>query len=259
MATTDAPKKQIQSIVRATQIINLIASRNNSCTLTEISQTLSLNKSTAHGLVSTLEQMNFLEQNAITGAYQLGIKLFELGQNYLSHIDLRAIVHPQLVELSKAFEETCHLAILNHTEVIYLDKIDSPKSVGILSHIGGRNPSYATGVGKALLADLNNEAICELFKNEPLKKLTSQTITNIPDLIQSLDKVRKDGFAMDIGEIETDLCCIAAPIKNHEGKTIAAISVSAPKTRFSRTRIQEITQAILEKKQHISQKLGYLK
>jgi DNA-binding IclR family transcriptional regulator len=258
MATTNAPKKQIQSIVRVTQIINLIADHNNSCTLAEISQTLSLNKSTVHGLVSTLKQMEFLEQNPITGAYQLGIKLFELGQSYLSHIDIRTIVHPQLVELCKKFEETCHLAILNGTEVIYLDKIDSPKSVGIISHIGGRNPSYATGVGKALLADLDNQAIFELFGNMPLKKLTSRTITNIPDLIHSLDKVRKNGFALDIGEIEIDLCCIAAPIKNHEGKTIAAISISAPKTHFSKIRIQEITQAILEKKKCISKKLGYL-
>lgn len=255
--SSQKPKRLIQSVERAVQIIGLIAQSNNSCSLTVISQELSLNKSTVYGLISTLEAFQYVEQDSITGAYHLGIKLFELGQVYINHIDLRTIVHPYLNQLCERFGETAHLAILSDLEIVYMDKVNSPKSIGILSNIGGRNPSYCTGVGKVLLASLNETELAKVISHLSFHKFTPHTIDNPDDLIASLKKIQLQGYAMDLEEIEIGLSCVAAPIKDHTGKSIAAISISGPKARLSLSRIREILSELIRCSKEISTKLGY--
>lgn len=252
-------RKHIQSLTRAIDIIEFISRNGNSASLTQISQNLGLSKSTIHGLISTLEDFNYIYQDQSTGIYQLGIKLFEMGQVVYSSMDLRAIAHPILTELSQKYQETVHLALLSGSEVVYIEKVDSSRSIRIISEIGGRNPTYCTGVGKVLLSGLSDSEVEKIIETTGMKKLTPNTLDNLADLKANLAEIRQKGYANDLEEIEVGLRCVAAPIRNHLGVIIAAISLSGPTNRISDEMWPQFSQDIVDAGYRISVKLGYKK
>lgn len=249
--------KAIQSVARTINIMEFIAENGNLAGLTTISKGIGLSKSTTYGLIATLEQFGYVQQNQKTGEYSLGIKLFELGQIVHSSMDVRSIARPYLEELVHEYEETAHLAVLIQGEVIYIDKVDGNRSIRIISQIGGRNPAYCTGVGKVLLAGLSDEQLEKVIQKTSLKQYTPNTITDPKVLMEHLNLVREQGYALDLGEIETGLSCAAAPIKNHCGDVIAAISLSGPEARISSDVIREVSKKVVETGKRISRQFGW--
>ncbi|WP_371375206.1 IclR family transcriptional regulator [Sporomusa aerivorans] len=256
-ANKHSSRKQIQSLARAIQIMEFIAKNHNSASLTQISQNLGLSKSTVHGLITTLEDFNYVYQDQVTGLYQLGLKLFEMGQVVYSSMDLRSVAYPILVELSEKYQETVHLALLSGPEVVYVEKVDSSRSVRIISQIGGRNPTYCTGVGKVLLAGLTESEVEKIVKSTGMKKFTPNTIDNMTRLKKCLAEIAQKGYAYDLEEIEIGLRCVAAPIKNHLGKTIAGISLSGPTNRITDELLTTLSTDVVAAAHRISIKLGY--
>lgn len=250
-------KKEIQSVARAIQIINYIAKNRNSASLTQISRGLSLSKSTIHGLISTLEKYDYVFQDQTTGLYQLGLKLFEMGQVVHDSMDLRAIAYPIIAALSEKYQETVHLAVLSGAEVVYIEKVDSSRSVRIISQIGGRNPTYCTGVGKVLLSTLPDTEVEGLIAQTGMKKMTPYTIDTMDKLKEDLADIRRKGYAYDLEEIELGLRCVAAPVKNHRGTIVAAISLAGPTGRMPGERMAELTKDVVGAGHEISAKLGY--
>ena len=249
--------KNIQSVSRAIAIMEYLSKCRKGEKLTQISQDLGLNKSTTHSLITTLERMGYVEQDQETSKYSLGLKLFELGQVVHANMDLRNIAMPFLRELAQKFGETVHLAILSKDEVVYIDKVDTLRSIRIGSQIGGRNAAYCTGVGKVLLAGLTDKELGSLLVHMKLEKLTSNTIVDKEELLKHLVSIRKNGFAMDQEEIEVGLTCVAAPIKNHRGKVIASISVSGPSSRMQVDVFDLMTKDVMDTAVQISRRLGY--
>jgi DNA-binding IclR family transcriptional regulator len=247
----------IQSLTRAGQIIDYIGRNDNLCGLSEISRGIELSKTTAHGLISTLVYLGYLEQDQATGKYKLGLKLFELGQIVHNSMDLRGTSLPHLKELVNEYQETAHLAVLSGTEVIYIDKVDSQRSVRIISHVGGRNPAYCTGVGKVMLAHLNQFELERVLQATNFKQLTPRTITDKAILKRHLESVLQKGYAFDSEEIEQGLSCVAAPVKDHSGRVIAAISISGPTNRVSDDQLQQLAKAVVSTAGAISRDLGY--
>ncbi|MPM86838.1 Transcriptional regulator KdgR [bioreactor metagenome] len=218
---------------------------------------MQLSKSTVHSLLSTLLQLGYVQQEEREGKYSLGLKLFELGQVVYYSMDLRAISMPYLTELSKIDEETIHLGVLSGGEVVYVDKVDSPRSIRTTSKIGKRSPVHCTGLGKVLLSSLSDDEIKNIIESKGLAKYTDNTITDPVILFQHIQEIRKNGFALDNEEIEEGLVCSAAPIKNALGETIAAISVSGPAHRLTQERLPKVTEDVIVACREISRKLGY--
>jgi DNA-binding IclR family transcriptional regulator len=250
-------EKSIQSVARAIGIMQYIANHGNSVSLTAISKGMDLSKSTVYGLISTLEQAGYVFQDQTTGLYSLGLKLFELGQVVYASMDLRSIAMPFLYQIGKKHEETVHLAILSTGEVVYIEKVDSPHSIRIASNIGGRNPAHCTGVGKVLLAGLGEKELERVVAQKGLRRFTENTITDLSELKRQLELIRLRGYAVDDEEIEVGLRCVAAPIKNHRGETIAAISISGPTGRMADIRFDELTGDIMDVANQISLRFGY--
>ncbi len=249
--------KIIQSIARAMNILEYLAAYKSGDGLSSISRGIGLSKSTTHSLVTTLEKLGYVQQDQASGKYALGLKLFELGQVVHASMDLRSIAMPYLYSLAQRYQETVHLAVLSNGEVVYIDKVDSPRSIRIISYVGGRNPAHCTGVGKVLLAGLSEEEFDRIIRDKSLQRFTPNTITDPGKLKIHLAKVRQEGYATDEEEIETGLSCVAAPIKNHCGAVIAAISLSGPNSRVSSRNMGELTRDIVDAAQHISAQLGY--
>lgn len=248
-------KRHIQSVFRALKILECVAGRGNSVGLTDISKEMGLSKSTAHGLIATLEQYGYMKQDGITGKYSLGLKVFEIGQAYVSNLDLREIALPDLRELSLRYQETAHLAVLSGEDVVYIDKFDGSRSIGIRSRIGGRNPAYCTGVGKALLSGLSDIQIQDMYQGKTLERYTENTVVELVPLLEQIRQVRKVGYAFDAEEIEMGLQCIAAPIKDSKGVIIAAISLSGPCSRLPD--MNDIATDVAKTAMQISMRMGY--
>lgn len=246
-----------RSVSRAFKILECIAKNNNLAGVTTISNDIQLSKSTVHSLLSTLLQMGYVQQEEKEGKYSLGLKLFELGQVVYYSMDLRTIAMPYLTELSRKHEETIHLGVLSDGEVVYVDKVDSPRSIRTTSKIGKRSPVHCTGLGKMLLSSLPDDEIKKIIASKGLAKYTDQTITDADVLYQHIQEIRKNGFALDNEEIEEGLVCSAAPIKNAFGETIAAISVSGPSHRLTEERLQQVTEDVVYACREISKKLGF--
>lgn len=249
----------IQSIDRALNILECFSSGSQELGVTEISKLLGLHKSTAHGILITLEQRRYLEQNPETGKYKLGLKLFELGNLVQDGMDLKLIAGPFLQRLVEEHGETVHLVIMDQGEAVYIDKRESPQSMRIVSQVGKRLPCHCTGVGKTLLAFLPEETLDAIIREKGLPRFTGNTITDPAVLKEHLRQVRRQGYAIDDQEITEGLRCVAAPIRNHTGNVVAAMSVAGPSIRMGPEKIGSIITSVTQAAEELSAKLGYVK
>jgi DNA-binding IclR family transcriptional regulator len=255
---TEIDRYNVRVLERALRLLEALTD-GGSMKLSELSERLQMSGSTSYRLLSTLANYGYVEHNATTGGYRLGIACLNLAYSFLRSNDIRKAALPVLEELRDISTETVHLAILDQWEVAYLEKLESLHAIGAMgSRVGGRSPSHCTGLGKVLLAFENTEDVRKHFEKIGLEKFTPITITNINDLLQHLECVRMQGYALDIGEHEEDVECVAAPIRDIEGNVIAAISISKPK---SRRKLQsggsEFITLALEAAEKISSRLGY--
>ncbi len=257
----DETGETVQSVVRALMLLELMAKENGPISLSELAQKAGLKMTTVHRLLTTMMYKGFVEQDSVTLRYRLGVKTFEIGNAALMINDLRTIVRPFLKELSEQINETINLAVLDGPEVVYIDQIESTNIVIVkmFARVGSRGPAYCTGTGKVLLADLSTEELRKRLSNVDFIKFTEYTVTDIEKLIDTLNKIKKNGYALDFSERDEGVTCIAAPIRNFEGRVQAAISVSAPVQRMPEERIKdEILPVILNISNKVSQKLGFV-
>lgn len=247
----------IQSVDRALQILECFSSKEKELGVTEISKLLSLHKSTTFGLLATLENRGYIEQNFRNGKYKLGLKLFELGIQVQENMDLGDIAKPYLDELVKENNETVHLVINDKGQAVYIDKVEGTTSMRMYSQLGKRPPMYCTGVGKVILAFMPEEFLDKYLEQEELEKLTPYTIIDKECLKKELKQIKTHGFSVDNEEIEIGLKCVAAPIRNHKEEIVGAISIAGPTSRMTLEKIEILSGVIRAVAMEISNKLGY--
>ena len=252
--------KYVQSVERVLNIIEVMAEEGAPVTVTELAERVGLKISTVHRLLTTLNHRGYIDQDPKNNKYRLGIKLLEVGNAVLKFSDIRTISTPYLEELVERCNETANLAILDDCDVVYIDQIESKNMiiVKMFAQIGNRGPIHCTASGKALMAFLPEERVDEILNSITFEKFTNETITDPQHLKKELVRIRQDGYALDWGEREEHVRCIAAPIFNHEGKAIASTSVSGPSTRITTYYMKnELTDIIKEVTAKISSQMGY--
>jgi len=249
---------KVLSVDKALLIMKLLAEKGRVMKLTEISEELDINKGTLHGLISTLKFHGFIDQDGKTQKYRLGLYLIELGDTASKSLDIIQITSPIIEEVSNKLQETVHIAKLDNFDVVYVDKKESKQSMRIYTSIGSRNPAYCTGVGKAMLAYLDEDTLNMLLP-EKVEKFTPNTVTDKEEFIKRLKLIKEKGYALDNEEFSVGLKCVAAPIFNHEGKAIYGLSVSGPSVRMTEEKVQESIKLIKLAAEKISRKIGYKK
>jgi len=253
----DKPAYPIKVLDKSLSILDTILQHGSPMNMTKISEKLGLYPSTIHRILDTLKHWGYVEQDPNTQKYQLGLKLLELGMAKLHQIDLVREATPYLKELVNYCNETVHLGILDNAEVLYLAKEESSQTIRMCSYVGKRAPLHCTALGKVLLAYLPKEGRRKILEQKGLPRLIEKTITDKGTLEKELAEVREQGFALDREENEKDVCCIAAPIKNYQGKVIAAISISSPVYRIDINKQNHLKEALIEITKKISKRLGY--
>jgi DNA-binding IclR family transcriptional regulator len=248
----------INSILRAGKLLKCFSQGKATYKMGALAAQVGLDRSTTYRLLLSLEKCGLLEKNPETGEYSLGIMALEIGIAYLGRTDLIQIAKPIMADLALKAQETVNLAVLSDTGILYIDKVDSPRSVGVMSKVGQRNPIYCTALGKALLAFLPKGEQTRILNSLVFKPLTPQTITNKSRMVQELKMIRKQGYAVDDHEIEEDVECISAPIRNHLGYAIASLSISGPQKKLHTPQEKHFIGTVVGAAAQISSKLGFL-
>ncbi len=248
---------RIQAIDRAVMVLNCYDFEHKELGVRDISALTGLHKATAHRILVALEHNGFIEQDPQTGNYHLGLELFRLGHVAGGRLEVRGIAHPFLSDLTQRVRETSHLAVLDGVEVLYLDKVEGPHALRMPSRTGWRVPSYCTSLGKAILACFSDEEVRQRLARTKFVQHTPHTLKNLDELIESLKVVRRRGYAVDEEEVELGLSCIAAPLRDHTGGMVGAISISAPTARMRPAAIPKVAEQVKRTAELISTRLGY--
>ena len=239
-----------QPTLRVLQVLQSIASEGFGKRLTDLSRDLDIPKSTLLPILQTLCDQHFLTQDE-SGRYGAGTSLFSLGAAFSGKFPILPYVHQALEDLVQNLGETCYFGVLDEDHVLYLEKADSPQPLRMLTTVGRRLPAYATGLGKALLMDLDEARLASLYP-QPLTALTEHTITDLSQLFAQLQQAQVDGYAWESEESTPHVRCFAVPVRKH-GNIIAAISVTIPLFRYDETEKTRILDALTETSRQIQQ------
>ncbi|AEJ44722.1 IclR family transcriptional regulator [Alicyclobacillus acidocaldarius] len=247
----------VKSVDKALLLLEVVSEHPDGIAITELAQSVGMYKSTVHRLLGTMMRRGYIEQDPVSGRYKLGYTVLDLGMKLLSSIDLRREAMPALQELALASGEVVHLALLDRGSVVYIEKVESPNTIRMHSRVGTRVPVHATGLGKAILAFLPKREVQDIVRRYGLPRLTPHTITDPGAFFASLEETRSTGFAFDVEEHQEGVCCVAAPIFSHDGRVMAAVSVSGPALRMTRERMVELVPLVKRAGERISERLGY--
>lgn len=251
------PNYPVKVLDKSLSILETLLQRGSLMSITEISNKLEMYPSTVHRILDTLKSRGYVEQEPQNQKYQLGLKLVELGMAKFHKIDLIEEAIPFLKELVNQCNETVHLGIFDQGKVLYLAKEEPDQNIRMVSQVGKRAPVYSTSLGKILLAYLPKDERKVVTDKIKYTSFTKNTINNKEKLEEELDKVKKQGFALDKEENEKGVCCTAAPIRNYQGKVIAAISISSPVYRINIKKQKCLRENIVRISRKISKRLGY--
>lgn len=255
------PTNLVQTIARMALILENLGQYPSGLSLGELSEKVELPKGTTHRLLTSMAYFDFIRQDHAGKHYHLGFKLVELGNQLLSHIDIRQEARPYLIDLSDKVQEIVHLVVLDQNKALYIDKVDLHSIRGglqMVSRLGSRIPLHCSAVGKVLLADMPEHDAEMIIQNLNPHRQTDNTITDPSKLKAHLHMIREKGYAIDDEENEVGVRCVAAPIQNEIGKVVAAMSVSGPTTRMTIEKIDlSLKSRVTETAMKISRKLGF--
>ncbi len=233
-----------------------VFSEHEALSLNEICEITNIPKTSVVRMVSSLEEMGFLVRQE-DRKYALGLMFLHFGQLVSERMDVRKIALPIMYNLRDQINEAVNLIIPDGNEAIYVEKVDTSQMVRVYTRIGRRAPFYAGACPRILLAFMPDDRRDQYLDSVDLKKIASGTIVDKYELYQLLSESRKTGYAVSFSELEDGSAAVAAPIRNHEGNVIAAISIAGPESRFREYLLQNLVDRVLQAALQISLKLGW--
>lgn len=249
-----------QSVMKALKLLDLFTEDTQELTLKEISNRANLPKPTAYRLLSSLEASNFLYKTKETehdSRYRLGLKLLELGKLVSDNLEIRGVALPFMQQLSQDINEVVHLVIVNHNRATYIEKVESTRALRLYTRIGKSSPLYIGSGPKMLLAYLPETKQAEILDESDLTSFNTNEVIDRKELMQELERIRRDGSAYSIGEQDADTTGISYPIYDIYGQVIAALTVSGMSKHFEGENLQLIQEKTKRTAVLISEQLGY--
>lgn len=254
--TTKDDKSRIQSIGKMMGILECFSTINRQLSLAQVATLSGLPRPTAHRMLSAMKEIGFIEQDARTGSYGLGIRLFELGNIALANMDILREAKPFMDRLSEVSGESSHLGVFNGFEVIVVEREVPAERQSRGIRPGESSPAHCTGVGKAMLAFQRSEVIEQVIA-AGLKVYTTTTISTPEGLRTELAAIRERGYAIDDSEHQIWVRCVAAPIRNSSGHVFASVSVTGPADRMTDAKIASLAPLVVQTADSISRQIGF--
>ena len=255
---TKNDRKYIESIAKGFKVFSCIVNSKKPLGITEIAKAINLSIGAIQRATFTLQMLGYLKKDQKTQKYSLSYKAWGLGFAIVKDINLRNVAHFHLENLSHEIGETVNLAILEDTEIVYVDRIKTEQIININLSIGSKLPVYCTSMGKSLLAFLPKNELLEILDKIDMKPITPHTITDKGRLLEELQKVRERGFSINNGELDIGLRSVAAPVWNHSGKVVASVNIAVPSSRVTLEELRTgLAMKLIDLTNVISEALGY--
>ncbi|MGA9389927.1 MAG: IclR family transcriptional regulator [Candidatus Sulfotelmatobacter sp.] len=252
--STDSPSVAVE---RALAMLEVVAQESGGLSNAEISRKLNIPKSSASYILRTLESQSYLTRDEESGKYRVGLKILSLSRGALSGIDVRGVALPIMRHLTQQTGLTCHLAILDGPDAVYIEKVEPEGFIRMDTWVGRRMRVHATSVGKALVAHIPQERLEEILRKSGMEKRTPKTITTLPRLLKELEKVRMRGYAVDDEENNLGARCVGAPVFNDRGLIEAGLGLSGTAQQVSPQTMPRILEALKDAARHISMGMGH--
>jgi len=224
-------------------------------TVSELSRQLGLPKSSLHGIATTLIHCEWVVVDA-SGRLALGERLFEIGVLYGKQYRLIRAFREAAQRAVEATGETTFLGALAGKEVEHLARVDGTRALRLVVREGDRLPAHATALGKAILAGQAAASLGAILGRSALPRLTSRTVVRLGELRAQFTAIRRRGYAVELGEVDENLHCVAAPVRDATGTTIASVAIAAPAFRAGE-RLSDCVRAVVRMGHEISRRLGY--
>ncbi len=242
---------EIQSLARGLKILDLLGQASDGISITELAETLKVDKGSASRLVSTLARYGYAEKDEVTRRYHLGPQVVGLSRSVLTRLPLREAAKSYLRQLMERTGECAHLAVPAQGKVLYIDQVESPATLRVNAEVGTMNPLHCTALGKALLAFGDVEI------PGTLERFTPRTIKSKRTLQGHLEEIRRIGYAVDDEEFDPGVRCIAVPIFDFRDKVIGAIGISGPSTRITPERLPQLAVMVVEIGKALSERMTF--
>lgn len=233
-------REQVTSVERALSILELLASKHQGLSSSEISRLAHLPKSSTSYLLRTLVGRGYVRRDAETGQHTLGVRVLSLGGQAMQGMALREVALPHLRHLVERTRLGAHLAILDHGDAVYIERLESPGFIKMDIWNGRRVAPQATAIGKALICCLDKQEVQEIVARHRISPASSNTITNLPRLLTELAATRRRGYAIDDEEHAVGVRCLAAPVFAASGEIVAAIGVSGTVSQLNDTYLPSV-------------------
>jgi DNA-binding IclR family transcriptional regulator len=253
-ASKDSPSVAVE---RALAMLEAVSHAPEGLSNAEISRQLKMPKSSASYILRTLEKQGYLNRETPSGRYRVGLKVLSLSRGALSGIDVREVALPMMRRLMERTHLTCHLAILDGCDAVYVEKVEPEGFIKMDTWVGRRMCVHATSVGKSLVAYIPEQRLQKIVAERGMEKRTPKTITTLPRLLKDLEKVRIQGYALDDEENNPGARCLGAPVFNQSGSVEAAIGLSGTIHQVNPQTMQRIVEAMKDAARQISMSLGY--
>jgi DNA-binding IclR family transcriptional regulator len=248
-------RSQVASVERALTILELLAEKREGLTTSELSRKARFPKSSTSYLLRTLVSRGYVRRND-SGQHTLGLRLLSLGGLAMQGMELREAALPQLRYVVEHTRLDAHLAILDHGEAVYIERVEGPGFIKMATWVGRRMVPHVTAVGKALISHLDETEVKNLFEQHPIKPITAKTITTLPKLLSELAETRRRGYAIDDEESSERVRCAAAPVMTPNGEVIAAIGISGTVGQISDEHLARIGSVVRTAAMKLSGQLG---
>ena len=248
--------QRLSSVAMAVRLLKCFSEGEAEIGVTTLSRRLGVAKSTVYRLASTLVSEGLLEQNPETERYRLGMSLFGLGALVRQRMNVATDARPFLFHLREATGETVHLAILEGAEIVFVLNLESNQAIRMRADLGARKPAFCTAEGRAMLAFQSPEIVDDVLGGVLVPR-TPKTITDPRAIRKALETIRQTGFATEDEQSELGMRSVAAPIRNANGRVIAAIGLAGPIQRISNEALASFAPLVADAARTISARLGY--
>jgi IclR family transcriptional regulator, KDG regulon repressor len=249
-------ENHLSSVKNALRILRCFTMDEPEKKISDLSQSLGINKSTVSRTMSTLASEGFVYKDPETKKYRLGLSILSLGGIVNSQMDIYRESQPVLTRIVQELGETAHISVLDNNEVIYLQKVECNHPVRFLTHVGRRNPLYCTSSGKALLAHAGEDVFHAVIE-KGLEKHTKTTIIDPEKLKSHLNSIKVCGYSYSQEEYLEGVNSIAAPIYDYKGRVIAALAIVGPKQRIQQHKLKNYSKKVMDAASEISERMGY--
>jgi IclR family acetate operon transcriptional repressor len=253
-----AEEKTANAVERAFSILELVAESTQGLSNSDISRRLKLPKSSASYILRVMEKRGYLSRGD-AGKYRLGLKIMSLSRGQLAHVDVREVAKPILEKfLRQSRMSEAHLAVLDNGRAVYVEKVEAENSfIKMDIWVGHRLPVHTTAIGKILVANLPDEEIAKILELRGIERKTRRSITSKAKFLQEIERVRTYGAAIDNEENSLNVRCIAAPVFNEKGETIAALGTSATILQLDEAHLPKVIAAVKEAARQVSEQMGF--